>query len=119
VRSRIVLKKRDSFQMLASTFGDQLLLQFVEKCNAVLCPEWLHFFQVVYNQNPIFLQKTDASALLDDCCVKVLWMWGTTASPSLQLFFVLRIIYGWMDIWMQVSSIVMRQLKNQTEFCQN
>jgi hypothetical protein len=24
-----------------------------------------------------------------------------------------------MDIWMQVSSIVMRQLKNQTEFCQN
>jgi hypothetical protein len=41
LRSSIVLKTRDSFRKLVSSFADQLLLQSVEKCNAVFCREGL------------------------------------------------------------------------------
>jgi hypothetical protein len=34
---RRTLKKEDSFRKLPSTFGYQVLLEFVQKCKAVLC----------------------------------------------------------------------------------
>jgi hypothetical protein len=54
VRNSIVLKKEDSFRKLASTFGDQLLLQFVEKSNLILCCDGCTLFEIVYKQNSIF-----------------------------------------------------------------
>jgi hypothetical protein len=57
VRNSIALKIQVSFQKFASTFGDKLLLQSVEKCNAVLRRDGFTIFQIVYMQNSIFVPE--------------------------------------------------------------
>jgi hypothetical protein len=70
-------------------FGDQLLLQFVEKCNIVLCTP----LQAVSKLNSIFVPE-DTSNLLDDFCVLNLFGHGaTTVSRALSLFFGLCVIH--------------------------
>jgi hypothetical protein len=43
-------------------FGDQLLLQFVEKCNVVLCRDGCTLFEVVYRRNSIFVPEKKTPA---------------------------------------------------------
>jgi hypothetical protein len=96
VRSSNVLKKQDSFCKLVSMFGDQLLLQFVDKCNIVLCCDRWTLFQVAYKQNSMFVPEERRQHLAWWLlCLERLWMGGATASPFFGLFFGL-----W---WIQVS----------------
>jgi hypothetical protein len=94
VRRSFVLKKQDSFRKLASPFGDQLLLQFVEKCNVVLCPDGCTLSQLVYKRNFIFVQEDRRQYLAWWLLyLELLWTRGITAPPFLAFFVGLWIIY--------------------------
>jgi hypothetical protein len=114
VKSAIVLKKQDSFWKLVLMFGDQLLLQFVEKCNVVLCHDGSTLFQIVYKQNSLS-QSTDTNTLFDDFCV--LNFFGCRKPQCLKSLDCCLVSGSY--IWIQVSIIVTRQLKNPTGYRRN
>jgi hypothetical protein len=57
----LVLKKQVSLQKPVSTFGDQLLLEIVQKCNLVLCSGGSLEAKI-----PSLQQKADTNTLSDD-----------------------------------------------------
>jgi hypothetical protein len=94
VRSSIVLKEEDSFWNFALTFGDQLLLQFVEKCNSYL-PWWLHPFPGSLQANSIFVPEDRHHHLAWSLCLLNFFFSlrrGTTVFPFVGLLFGLWII---------------------------
>jgi hypothetical protein len=115
LRSSILMKKQDFVLKLTSTFGGQLLLQFVEKCNAVLCRDGCTLFQLVYEQNSIFVPEEKPTPCL---MTSVYWTsldgGNHCVCHSLDCYLV-----SGLYIWFQVASIVTRWLKNSARSFRN
>jgi hypothetical protein len=117
VRNSTVLKKQDSFKKFASMFGDQLLLQFVEKCNIVLCCNGCTLSRWSTSKIPSSFQKTDANLLDDDFWV--LNLFGCWEPLSLHSLDCSLVSGSYTHTQIQASSILMRRLKYPTGSLQN